>query len=308
MTTEAEKPSKTPMEDMLESYYLSQGREVPSWVYFPPPDPTAPDASVVDGVPAYKAAKLNIRESEPESEVKVKHSSSANGGALKSFARLNISRLARTTQLTLGGHSSSTSNAVESGAANPRSVHDSGFNSPVVSPPSSVPKVDVHIVESGSTSPASLRVSGSAEALPQQVVESNGKTPNLIQRSLAMDRWRRKGQQRMGSPISLASLMGGKSEEASKVMPTQASKPSNILGFDSLPPQIILEKPSLTSSISEPFKPRPLRSKFSVRLGHKTEPSKNMIEQQAKTKHMIPDRVKRLFKRHSSYEQQGSQF
>ncbi|KAJ2024307.1 hypothetical protein H4218_001262 [Coemansia sp. IMI 209128] len=296
LTTEVEKPSKTPMEDILESYYLSQGREVPDWVYYPPPDPTAPDTSVVDGVPAYKSMRPSVKESEPESEMKTKYSSSASGGALRSFARLNISRLTRTTQFTLGNHSSSTSNAVESGTAN---IHDSGFNSPARSPSGPPPNVDVHIVESGNTSPGSLHKSESAEALTQE--ESSGKTPNLIQRSLTLDRWRRKDQQRMGSPISMASLMGKKSEETSKETSTQSSKPCKLLGLDS--PPATLDRPPLTSSVSEPFKPRPLRSKFSVRLGHK-----NAMEQQAKTKHMIPDRVKRLFKRHSSYEQQESQF
>ncbi|KAJ2230796.1 hypothetical protein EV180_000771 [Coemansia sp. RSA 518] len=39
MTTDTEQRPKTRIEDMLESYYLSQNRPVPDWVYDPPPDP-----------------------------------------------------------------------------------------------------------------------------------------------------------------------------------------------------------------------------------------------------------------------------
>ncbi|KAJ2445733.1 hypothetical protein GGF42_005899 [Coemansia sp. RSA 2424] len=432
---------KTQLEDMLESYYLSQGRPVPDWVHCPPPDPPANaeesrDASsvVIDKVPAYTSASSQIgfkdegdSEAERCSKAKSKHSSSTSG-ALRSFAKLNISRLAR-AQFSLGGaNSSSTSTGgtaaaymgtgdgssrgttrdIASGrpnnqmhqtmsdtgvgqasrsreilAAQARSAHDSGFNSPMLSPRGGVeafgPAVDVHIVDSGNTTPGSMRQYSSA-ATPGAGTSSpslqtpldgelslarrssgnispNAKTPSLVKRSLTLDRWRRKdnssNKNRMGPPISLASLMPGNkdgqmtesrvlngsriatpgpSNTASKPIPPL---PPLSLGHDT-PDSLGLGQPQLTSSKSEPVKPepsRPARSKFSVRLRHRPESSKQYQETTAtqlrppidalvgageqeqyigaragtsSSKHIIPGtgKVKRLFsRRRSSHEQ-----
>ncbi|KAJ2756256.1 hypothetical protein GGI19_000974 [Coemansia pectinata] len=318
MTTEIKEPgrSKTQLEDILESYYLSQGRPVPDWVYYPPPDPAAKteDASVViDKVPAYKPASTrqslkegqSLKGSESETEQsKTKHSSSTSG-ALKSFTRLNIARLARTTQFTLGANSSSTSTGARAGEANRGSVHDSGFNSPVLSPDStagSVPPIDVHIVDSGNTSPGSTQLYGSSISIEHEATGSSDKPPNLVQRSLTMDRWRRKDKQRMGSPISLASLMPDSKDEAG------VSQTEGNVQKQSPPDSLGLGRPQLTSSKSDPFKQasRSVRSKFSVRLGHRSDSNKDIsvdATEQIRTKHTIPGKMKRLFRRRSSHEQ-----
>ncbi|KAJ2803686.1 hypothetical protein H4R20_002797, partial [Coemansia guatemalensis] len=44
---------KSQIEDMLEAYYISQNRDVPSWVYNPPPDPPIN----IDNQPANVTAK-----------------------------------------------------------------------------------------------------------------------------------------------------------------------------------------------------------------------------------------------------------
>ncbi|KAJ2833146.1 hypothetical protein GGI24_000954 [Coemansia furcata] len=284
MTTEIDEPSysKTQLEDILESYYLSQGRPVPDWVYHPPADPPARDTDVViNQVPAYKPAstRLSVKESESETEPsKTKHSSSTSG-ALRSFGRLNISRLTRTTQFTLGPNSSSTSTAICPVPEDRQSAHDSGFDSPV-SPTDSVPPIDVHIVDSGNTSPGSMQESGMSSE------ESPGldATPNFVQRSLTLDRWRRKDK-----PISLASLMPSDKDE-----PRSADMANNP-GFGSPDAR---GRPPLTSSTSDPFQKASLRSMFSVRLGHRAESS---TEAKPRAKHAIPGKVmKRLFRRRSS--------
>ncbi|KAJ1990069.1 hypothetical protein GGI04_006019, partial [Coemansia thaxteri] len=118
------------------------------------------------------------------------------------------------------------------------SAHDSGFNSPApdLNVASVVPPVIVHVTDSGTTTSSSTRpctpstamenlqslsASGysSQSANPQRY--GQGKSPNIIQRSLTLDRWRRKDtaeKQRAASPISLASLLprektAGKSAE-----------------------------------------------------------------------------------------------
>ncbi|KAJ2781125.1 hypothetical protein H4R18_003067 [Coemansia javaensis] len=51
---------KSRVEDMLESYYLSQGREVPSWVYDPPDDPPISAAARAPSPVLWSLARLNI--------------------------------------------------------------------------------------------------------------------------------------------------------------------------------------------------------------------------------------------------------
>ncbi|KAJ2741603.1 hypothetical protein GGI20_005075 [Coemansia sp. BCRC 34301] len=373
---------KTQLEDMLEAYYLSHGRPVPDWVHCPPPDPPAnveevsreASSVVVGKMPAYKSASslASLREGDSEAErcskAKSKNSSSTSG-ALKSFTRLNISRLAR-AQFSLGGGGVNSSPASTGGpaldiagdqvlytAADPgqalrgrevpvaeqaRDAHDSGFNSPMLSPREGatghyVPAIDVRIVDSGNTTPESMRplnsvatpgISSSMQtplgsdlAMAKQANGSASpcaKSPNLIKRSLTLDRWRHRDvgskKNRMGSPISLASLMPGNNDgQASEAKPTPPS-----LSFDT-PDLLGLRRPQLMPSKSEPFKPEPSRAarpKFSVRLRHRPEPSKRENETMptladagtrgdASAKHTIPGagKVKRLFRRRSSHDQ-----
>ncbi|KAJ1770893.1 hypothetical protein LPJ74_002789 [Coemansia sp. RSA 1843] len=99
----ADKP-KSQIEDMLVSYYLSQGREVPDWVHNPPPDPpvnvcTRPTSIVLTNppVPAELGDMCDPSQiaigMEPSREGSSQPGSSKS--VLQSFARLNISRFTR---------------------------------------------------------------------------------------------------------------------------------------------------------------------------------------------------------------------
>ncbi|KAJ1992997.1 hypothetical protein GGI26_002843 [Coemansia sp. RSA 1358] len=98
---------KSQIEDMLESYYISQGREVPGWVRSPPPDPqidTETRQSILLTNP-HNASATNISQQsmDPSRESSSKPGSSKS--VFRSFARLNISKFTR--QPFLGLHSPS---------------------------------------------------------------------------------------------------------------------------------------------------------------------------------------------------------
>ncbi|KAJ2339519.1 hypothetical protein GGF43_006627, partial [Coemansia sp. RSA 2618] len=107
---------KSRIQDMLESYYMAQNRQVPDWVYHPPIDPpisssaaTRPASIVVR--PNNTVSRVSSRVSsssnsnsvivEEESvkggirELSAKPSSVSTGSVMRPFARLNISRLIR---------------------------------------------------------------------------------------------------------------------------------------------------------------------------------------------------------------------
>ncbi|KAJ2705962.1 hypothetical protein H4R19_005062, partial [Coemansia spiralis] len=175
--------SKSRIEDMLESYYAGQGRDVPYWVHDPPPDPRV----VVEKRPT--SFNMDSVEESPSSSIDIGRESSAkpstvsNTGVFRSFAKLNISRLAR-SQTPWSAHESSDtrSESQPSQASEPtpgasmgarlrrmlppqlvgRSGNDSGFGSPahrrrgstsstssnLVSPP-----VHIRLVDSEVSSP-----------------------------------------------------------------------------------------------------------------------------------------------------------
>ncbi|KAJ2909042.1 hypothetical protein GGI21_002282 [Coemansia aciculifera] len=171
-------------------------------------------------------------------------------------------------------------------------------------------------------------------------ISPGAKSPNLIKRSLTLDRWRRKDNNNVkksqaSSPISLASLMPNSSSNKVDSTPGPSStllKPNHqpSLSFDTSD-SLGLGKPQLTASKSEPFKPDSsnpsVRSKFSVKLRHRPGLSKRgkAATQQlpeppsvddlvgagraaadtSTSKHVIPGagKVKRLFsRRKSNYE------
>ncbi|KAI7829297.1 hypothetical protein BX661DRAFT_170711 [Kickxella alabastrina] len=98
--------TKSQIEDMLESFYLSQGRQVPEWVHNPPPDPPANlearNASNMsfdynpDAVNAASSSKMAAESSKP----------STSGVIGKSFSKLNIGKLPR-PQFSFGLRSTS---------------------------------------------------------------------------------------------------------------------------------------------------------------------------------------------------------
>ncbi|KAJ2607431.1 hypothetical protein EV177_005522 [Coemansia sp. RSA 1804] len=107
----ADRP-KSQIEDMLESYYLSQGKEVPYWVRNPPPDPAIsdprPSSTIVLANPSVprelnNATPANDFCSQQQLSTSMDFSSregssqpgASNKSMIHSFARLNISRLTR---------------------------------------------------------------------------------------------------------------------------------------------------------------------------------------------------------------------
>ncbi|KAJ2556431.1 hypothetical protein EV175_002013, partial [Coemansia sp. RSA 1933] len=96
----------TQIEDMLTSYYLSQGRDVPAWVHDPPPDPPMTDhrrpTSLVLANPTVPAElnppPKNQSQLTMSTDLSREGSASRPGSSksvLQSFGRLNISRLTR---------------------------------------------------------------------------------------------------------------------------------------------------------------------------------------------------------------------
>ncbi|KAJ2158094.1 hypothetical protein GGF46_004029 [Coemansia sp. RSA 552] len=81
---------KSRTEDMLEAYYMSQGRDVPAWVYNPPEDPPMSLEPPGTGVES-----PGPRTRDSDREVSSKPSSIGTNSVLRSFAKLNISRLGR---------------------------------------------------------------------------------------------------------------------------------------------------------------------------------------------------------------------
>ncbi|KAJ1875075.1 hypothetical protein LPJ55_001013 [Coemansia sp. RSA 990] len=95
-TTDEQIGPKTRIEDMLESYYMSQDRQVPEWVYNPPPDPPQSTKSQRPTSIIVEQPQVASRESlEPSRESSTKPSSASTSSVLRPFARLNISRLTR---------------------------------------------------------------------------------------------------------------------------------------------------------------------------------------------------------------------
>ncbi|KAJ2136864.1 hypothetical protein IW136_003743, partial [Coemansia sp. RSA 678] len=90
MTTDTEQRPKTRIEDMLESYYLSQNRPVPDWVYDPPPDPI-----ITEQRPTSIVVEPNESASSAEASREDEAKASPSPSMLRSFGRLNIGRLIR---------------------------------------------------------------------------------------------------------------------------------------------------------------------------------------------------------------------
>ncbi|KAJ2082619.1 hypothetical protein H4R24_001449 [Coemansia sp. RSA 988] len=86
---------KSQIEDMLEAYYISQNREVPSWVYSPPPDPPINIENQPVNVTASPIDDSTSVSVEQSREVSAKPSSTSTNSVLRSFAKLNISKLTR---------------------------------------------------------------------------------------------------------------------------------------------------------------------------------------------------------------------
>ncbi|KAJ1947819.1 hypothetical protein GGF37_000196 [Kickxella alabastrina] len=134
--------TKSQIEDMLESFYLSQGRQVPEWVHNPPPDPPANlearNASNMsfdynpDAVNAASSSKMAAESSKP----------STSGVIGKSFSKLNIGKLPR-PQFSFGLRSTSSGPSESTGGGGREgsgmstatgvqpSAYDSGFDSPM---------------------------------------------------------------------------------------------------------------------------------------------------------------------------------
>ncbi|KAJ2403146.1 hypothetical protein GGI23_000164 [Coemansia sp. RSA 2559] len=103
-SSELDMQPKSQIEDMLVSYYLSQGRDVPGWVHYPPQDPPGtvsqrPTSIVLTNPPV--PAELDT--SRDRSQVSLSVNPSREGSSqpessksvLQSFARLNIGRFTR---------------------------------------------------------------------------------------------------------------------------------------------------------------------------------------------------------------------
>ncbi|KAJ2597472.1 hypothetical protein GGF39_003038 [Coemansia sp. RSA 1721] len=137
--------SKSQIEDMLESYYLSQGRPVPEWVNKPPPDPPM-------SIEVQKTSSTTIDRSSqiPVSSDRSSSKSNSQGVISRSFARLNFAKITR-PQISFGIRGSSASASENSNAENTRrSAHDSGFNSPLGPDPQGLnqtPSISVQMVD-----------------------------------------------------------------------------------------------------------------------------------------------------------------
>ncbi|PIA16218.1 hypothetical protein COEREDRAFT_15568 [Coemansia reversa NRRL 1564] len=86
---------KSQIEDMLESYYISQNREVPSWVYDPPPDPPINIDNQLTSISAQSADNTTSASVDHNREDSGKPNSVSTNSVLRSFAKLNISKLNR---------------------------------------------------------------------------------------------------------------------------------------------------------------------------------------------------------------------
>ncbi|KAI8323645.1 hypothetical protein GQ54DRAFT_296606 [Martensiomyces pterosporus] len=106
---------KSQIEDMLETYYMSQGREVPEWVHNPPPDPpmNTQNTSITATAPAsekkHKHRRSAVEEATPPTPRPKEEPVRANP-VQRSRTRLHIGRIIR-PQLPfgLGGGSSAPS-------------------------------------------------------------------------------------------------------------------------------------------------------------------------------------------------------
>ncbi|KAJ2781692.1 hypothetical protein GGI15_003149 [Coemansia interrupta] len=222
--------SKTQIEDMLESYYLSQGREVPEWVHDPPPDPP-----LDNGVRNQSYVDDNLVSASSKSSSK----EGSNPGVIsRGFARLNIGRFAR-PQAARGLHSSSASVSEGNGAAN--AAIDSGFNSPV-NPPSlhHTPSINVEMVGEDNrdrvpldTPETSASFQLDSDQLAASVSESDREgSPGYFSPRRLRKPYR--GVAQFGSPISLSSLMpSAKGSGGKRVQRTDSQQSRNGVGFSS---------------------------------------------------------------------------
>ncbi|KAJ1891423.1 hypothetical protein LPJ66_006926 [Kickxella alabastrina] len=134
--------SKSQIEDMLESFYLSQGRQIPEWVHNPPPDPPANLEMRNAGNMSfdYNLGAVNAASS---SKMAAESSKSSTSGVIgKSFSKLNIGKLSR-PQFSFGLRSTSSGPSEGSGGGGGEgsrmntatgvqpSAYDSGFDSPM---------------------------------------------------------------------------------------------------------------------------------------------------------------------------------
>ncbi|KAJ2381492.1 hypothetical protein GGI05_005963, partial [Coemansia sp. RSA 2603] len=222
--------SKTQIEDMLESYYLSQGRAVPEWVHDPPPDPP-----LDSGVRSQSYVNENLVSASSKSSSKA----SSNPGVIsRGFARLNIGRFTR-PQAARGLHSSSASVSEGNSAAN--AAIDSGFNSPA-NPPSlrHTPSINVEMVDEGNRNRVPLdtpETSTSFQLDSDQLAASVGESDRESSPGYFSPRRLRKsnrGGSQFGSPISLSSLMPStKSSGSRRVQRTASQQSRNGIGFSS---------------------------------------------------------------------------
>ncbi|KAJ2589255.1 hypothetical protein IWW49_002580 [Coemansia sp. RSA 1797] len=209
MTTDTEQRPKTRIEDMLESYYLSQNRPVPDWVYDPPPDPISTERRPTSIMVETNESCVSSAEASREDETKPSPSPSM----LRSFGRLNISRLIRPTlsrtqspssQATLDqDRSEPLSGATSRSGSRLRRMwmpqlsrsNDSGFNSPQPNL-SEGSHVNIQMIDSGNNSDESIE-SETEYALPQFTLESS-------QVSFGTGTSRREPSSRLQSPFAAA--------------------------------------------------------------------------------------------------------
>ncbi|KAJ1720889.1 hypothetical protein LPJ53_004535 [Coemansia erecta] len=222
--------SKTQIEDMLESYYLSQGREVPEWVHDPPPDPP-----LDNGVRNQSYIGDNLTSASSRSSSK---EGSSHGAISRGFARLNIGRFAR-PQAARGNHSSSASASEGNSVAN--AAIDSGFNSPA-NPPSlhHTPSINVEMIGESNRDRVPLdtpETSASFQLDSDQLAASVGESDREGSPGYFSPRRLRKshrGAAQFGSPISLSSLMSStKGGGGKRVQKTDTQQSRNGIGFSS---------------------------------------------------------------------------
>ncbi|KAJ2665014.1 hypothetical protein IW148_001771 [Coemansia sp. RSA 1199] len=179
-TDDTEQRPKTRIEDMLESYYLSQNRHVPDWVYNPPPDPPISTEQRPKSIIVESESRLSSAES-------LEAKPSPSPSMLRSFGRLNISRLIRPTltrtqspssQATLDQERSEPLSDATSRSGSrlrrmwpqlTRNNHDSAFNSPQLNI-SEASQVNIQMIDSGNNSEESI---DDDFELPQFTLESS---------------------------------------------------------------------------------------------------------------------------------------
>ncbi|KAJ1965525.1 hypothetical protein GGI12_000706 [Dipsacomyces acuminosporus] len=239
--------SKSRIEDMLETYYLSQGHKVPEWVYNPPPDPPMNGESHVaaSNAPAISLADRQSRRheksrEEPGSTPATKegsHKANASSSIHRPLRRFNTSKPTR--QPPWAGPSGvldrtnrdtpavSQSWLQAQALSSPRSMHDSGFTSPQISDPlrtggsasvqnqaDAVERLHPRSIPSTPLAASDfeldseqLALGASEHASPKH--SSARETPNVIKRSHTTGSYTRRSDRagREKSPIALTSIL-----------------------------------------------------------------------------------------------------